>query len=53
MVEYGKTNLIKKKERRNPPLVVFGIAFGEVSHLDYQPNSKLKTPQNEIGRAHV
>ena len=48
MVEYGKTNLIKKKEKRNPPLVVFGIAFGEVSHLDYQPNSKLKTPQNDL-----
>ena len=48
MVEYGKSNQIKKKEKRNPPLVVFGFAFGEVSHLDYQPNSKLKTPQNDL-----
>ena len=48
MVEYGKSNLIKKKEKRNPPLVVFGIAFGEVSHLDYEPNSKLKVPQNDL-----
>jgi len=47
MVEYGN-NLIKKKERKNPPLIVFGIAFGEVSHLDYEPNSKLKVPQNDL-----
>ncbi len=48
MVEYGNTKLIKKQEKRNPPLVVFGIAFGEVSHLDYDPNSKLKVPQNDL-----
>ena len=42
MVEYGSSNLINKDEKRNPPLVVFGIAFGEVSHLDYKPNPKLK-----------
>ena len=47
MVEYGKTNLIKKQERK-PPTVVFGIAFGEVSHLDYEPDSKLKVPQNDL-----
>ena len=48
MVEYGNNKLIKKQEKRNPPLVVFGIAFGEVSHLDYDPNSKLKVPQNDL-----
>ena len=48
MVEYGTTNVINKKEKRNPPLVVFGIAFGEVSHLDYEPNTKLKVPQNDL-----
>ena len=48
MVEYGRTNLINKQEKKNPPLVVFGIAFGEVSHLDYEPNSKLKVPQNDL-----
>ena len=48
MVVYGSTNLVKKKEKKNPPLVVFGIEFGEVSHLDYEPNSKLKVPQNDL-----
>ncbi len=47
MVKYGNTNLIKKQERKKPT-VVFGIAFGEVSHLDYEPNSKLKVPQNDL-----
>ena len=48
MVEYGTSNLVKKKETRKPPLVVFGIVFGEESHLDYEPNSKLKVPQNDL-----
>ena len=48
MVVYGSNNLVNKKEKKNPPLVVFGIAFGEVSHLDYEPNSKLKVPQNDL-----
>ena len=48
MVEYGTSNVIKKKDKKNPPLVVFGIAFGEVSHLDYEPNSKLKIPQTDL-----
>ena len=48
MVEYGSSNLINKDEKRNPPLVVFGIAFGEVSHLDYKPNPKLKVPQADL-----
>ena len=48
MAEYGSTNIVKKKVDKNPPLVVFGIAFGEVTHLDYEPNSKLKVPQNDL-----
>ena len=49
MAEYGSSYLISnKKEQRNPPLVVFGIAFGEVSYLDYEPNSKLKVPQADL-----
>ena len=48
MVVYGNTNLVKKQEKRSPPLVVFGIAFGELSHLDYEPNPKLKVPQNDL-----
>ena len=48
MVEYGTSNIINKKEKKNPPLIVFGIVFGEVSHLDYEPNSKLKVPQNDL-----
>jgi len=48
MAEYGNFNLVKKKETRKPPLVVFGVVFGEESHLDYDPNSKLKVPQNDL-----
>ena len=48
MVEYGNSNLVTKKEARKPPLVIFGVAFGEISHLDYEPNSKLKVPQNDL-----
>ncbi len=49
MAEYGGSNLISnKKEKRNPPLIVFGITFGEVSYLDYEPNSKLKVPQADL-----
>ena len=49
MVEYGSTTTFaEKKDKRKPPLVIFGIPFGEVSHLDYQPNSKLKVPQSDL-----
>ena len=49
MAEYGNSNLTSnRKEKRNPPLVVFGIAFGEISYLDYEPNSKLKVPQADL-----
>ena len=49
MAEYGSSNLISnKKEKRDPPLIVFGIAFGEISYLDYEPNSKLKVPQADL-----
>ena len=48
MVEYGTSNLVKKKETRKPPLIVFGIVFGEESHLDYEANSKLKVNQNDL-----
>ena len=48
MVEYGTSNLVKKKVTKNTPLVIFGIAFGEVSFLDYEPDSKLKVPQNDL-----
>ena len=48
MVEYGNSNFVKSSEKRNPPPVVFGIAFGEVSFLDYEPNSKLKVSQDDL-----
>ena len=48
MVEYGNLNFVKSGEKRNPPPVVFGIAFGEVSFLDYEPNSKLKVSQDDL-----
>ena len=48
MVEYGSSNLLKKEAVRKPPLVIFGIVFGEESHLDYEANSKLKVNQNDL-----
>ena len=48
MVEYGKSNIVSIKKERTPPTVVFGIAFGEVSHLDYEPDTKLKVPQEDL-----
>ena len=46
MVEYGNaTTFAEKKVKRNPPPIIFGIPFGEVTHLDYQPNTELKVPQ--------
>jgi len=48
MVEYGNLEIVKKKVTRKPPLIVFGFVFGEESHLDYEPNTKLKVPQNDL-----
>ena len=48
MVEYGSAEIVKKKATRKPPLKVFGFVFGEESYLDYEPNTKLKVPQNDL-----
>ena len=48
MVKYGSSNIVNREKKRNPPLVVFGITFGEVSHLDYKLNTKLKVPQSDL-----
>ncbi len=48
MVEYGKSNVVSLKKERTPPTVLFGITFGEVSYLDYQPDTKLKVPQEDL-----
>ena len=48
MVTYGSSNLINSEVKRNSPPVFLGIAFGEVSHLDYKPNPKLKVPQADL-----
>ena len=48
MVEYSSYETSLRQKQRNPPLIVFGIAFGEVSHLDYEPNAKLKVPQSDL-----
>ena len=48
MVEYGNSNFVKSEKKRNPPPVVFGIAFGEVSYLDYEPDTKLKVSQDDL-----
>ena len=49
MVEYGKSNTIDSiKEKRTPPTVIFGLSFGEVSYLDYEPDTKLKVPQEDL-----
>ena len=48
MVEYGESNFVKSEKKRNPPPVIFGIEFGEVSYLDYEPDAKLKVSQDDL-----
>lgn len=48
MVEYGQSNLVSKKKERTPPTIFFGISFGEISYLDYEPNRKLKVQQEDL-----
>ncbi len=49
MAEYGITTTFDpKKEKRNSPTIIFGIPLGEISHLDYQPDTKLKVPQSDL-----
>ena len=48
MAEYGKSNIVAIKKERTPPAVFFGISFGEVSYLDYEPDTKLKVPQEDL-----
>ena len=48
MVEYGKSNIVSIKKERTPPTVLFGITFGEVSHLDFEADTKLKVPQEDL-----
>ncbi len=48
MVEYGASKIVSKEKKRTPPTVFFGIAFGEISHLDYDPDSKLKVSQEDL-----
>ena len=48
MVEYGKSNNISIKKKRTTPTIIFGISFGEVSYLDYEPDTKLKVPQEDL-----
>ena len=48
MVEYGSSNFVKSEKKRNPPPVLFGIEFGEVSYLDYEPDTKLKVSQDDL-----
>ena len=48
MVEYGQSNVVSKKKERTPPTMLFGISFGEISYLDYDPNTKLKVQQEDL-----
>ena len=48
MVEYGQSNIVSKKKKRTPPTMLFGISFGEISYLDYDPNTKLKVQQDDL-----
>ncbi len=48
MAEYGKSITVQKNIKKAPPLKVFGIVFGEESYLDYDPDSKLKVPQDDL-----
>ena len=48
MAEYGSAPIAERQIiKRTPPLVVFGITFGESSYLDYDPDTKLKVNQND------
>ena len=49
MAEYGSARIAERQiVKRTPPLVVFGITFGESSYLDYDPDTKLKVNQNDL-----
>ena len=48
MAEYGESIVAPKTIKRKPAVKVFGIVFGEESHLDYEPNSRLKVPQADL-----
>ena len=48
MVEYGKSATEPVKNKKAPPVKVFGIVFGEESYLDYDPDTKLKVPQDDL-----
>ena len=48
MVEYGTSKIVTRNKERQPPLIVFGIAFGEISYLDFKPDTKLKVPQSDL-----
>jgi len=48
MAEYGKSPVLTSVGKRTPPLTIFGITFGESSYLDFEPNTKLKVPQNDL-----
>ena len=49
MAEYGSAPIVSKKiAKRSPPLVIFGITFGESSFLDYEPNTRLKVKQDQV-----
>ena len=48
MAEYGQSSTTSRIVKRTPPLTVFGITFGEASHLDFEPDNKLKVPQSDL-----
>ncbi len=48
MVKYGAQKIVNNERKSNPPLVVFGISFGDVSYLDYSADTKLKVPQDDL-----
>ena len=48
MVEYGKISPEIVTKKKNPPLTIFGITFGESSFRDYEADTKLKVPQKDL-----
>ena len=48
MVEYGQSNLISKPKEKKTSKELFGIRFGEISYLDFEPNTKLKVKQEDL-----
>ena len=49
MAEYGSVPKVTKNiVKKSPPLIIFGVSFGETSYLDFEPDTKLKVKQDDL-----